>query len=133
MMRAICALAVGLLFAGDAWAAGHALECPARTPAEWGGSAGPLNAVEVVSAKRDETIDDSAPPDLMPDEQNTRGGILHSIWRMNSDGSEWLFYVWCHYAGSKRVLKLDAPNVKRCEYTTSKAHPDRPPQQMVCD
>ena len=132
-MRATGAFAGMLLLAGPAWAAGHALECPARAPAAWGGTPGVLNAVQVVSARRDETIDDTAPPDLIPDEQRTRGGILHSVWRMNSDGPDWLFYVWCHYAGSNRVLKLDAPGVKRCEYTTSAAHPDRPPQAMVCD
>ena len=132
-MRAACAFAIILLFAGEARAAGHALDCPANAPAEWGASRGLLNAVQVVSAKRGEIIDETAPPDLIPDEQHTQGGILHSVWRMNSDGADWLFQVWCHYAGTKRVLKLDAPGVKRCEYTTSAAHPDRPPQQMVCD
>ena len=92
-----------------------------------------LTGVQVVSAKRGEKIDDAAPPDLVPDDQQTQGGILHSIWRMNSEGPEWLFQVWCHYAGTPRVLKVDAPGVKRCEYRTPAAHPDRPPQQMVCD
>ncbi len=122
-----------LLLAGPASAAGHALECPARAPAEWGGSPGLLNAVQVLSAQRGEAIDETAPPYLVPDEQHTRSGILHSVWRMNSDGPDWLFFVWCQYAGTPRVLKLAAPGVARCEYTTSAAHQDRPPQQMVCD
>ncbi len=126
-------IGVMLLLAGSACAAGHVLECPARAPAEWGGMPGLLNAVQVVSAKHGETIDDTAPPDLVPDNQRTKSGILHSVWRMNADGPEWQFYVWCHYAGSAHILKLDAPGVKRCEYTTSSAHPERPPQQMVCD
>jgi hypothetical protein len=132
-MYAAGAFAVVLLLAADAWAAGHAIECPARAPSDWGGSPGLLAGVQVVSAKRGEKIDDAAPPDLVPDGQRTQSGILHSIWRMNSDGPEWLFQVWCHYAGTPRVLKVDAPGVKRCEYLTPAAHPDRPPQQMACD
>ena len=122
-----------VLLTGRAWAAGHALECPVHAPADWQVSPGVLNGVQVLSARRGETIDEAAPPDLVPDEQRTQGGILHSAWRMNSEGPDWLFYVWCHYTGTKRLLKLDAPGVKRCEYTTPAAHPDRPPQQMVCD
>jgi hypothetical protein len=122
-----------LLLAGEALAAGHALECPAHAPSAWGGSPGLLVGAQVVSAKRGEKIDDAAPPDLVPDDQSTQSDTLHSIWRMNSDGPAWLFQVWCHYAGTPRVLKVDAPGVKRCEYLTPAAHPDRPPQQMVCD
>ena len=132
MPRAVL-LAGGMLFAAHAQAAAAALACPATAPAEWGAKPGVLNAVQVLSARRGEVIDEAAPPDLIPDAQSTRGGILHSIWKMNSDGPEWLFSVWCHYAGTQRVLKLDAPGVRRCEYTTSAAHPDRPPQTMVCD
>ena len=132
-MHAAGAFAVVLLFAGKALAAGHTLECPARAPSDWGASPGLLVGVQVVSAKRGEKIDDSAPPDLVPDDQRTQSGILHSIWRMNSDGPEWLFQVWCHYEATPRVLKVNAPGVKRCEYLTPAAHPDRPPQQMACD
>jgi hypothetical protein len=114
-------------------AAAHVLECPARAPAEWGNSPGALTSVQVLSAKRGEQIDEAAPPDLVPDDQRTRNGVLHSIWRMNADGPDWLFYVWCRYGGTNRILKLDAPGVKQCEYTTPAAHPDRSPQQMVCD
>ena len=119
--------------AGPAWSAGHALECPAHAPPEWHASPGVLSGVQVLSAKRGETIDEKAPPDLVPDGQRTQGGILHSTWKMNSEGPDWLYSVWCRYAGTPRVLKLDAPNVKRCEYTAPATHPDRPPQQMVCD
>jgi hypothetical protein len=122
-----------LMLTGHAYAAAHALECPAKAPADWHASPGVLNGVQVLSAKRGETIDESAPPDLVPDQQRTQAGVLHSAWQMNSDGPDWLFFVWCHYAGATRVLKLDAPGVKRCEYTTSAAHPERPQQQMVCD
>jgi len=92
-----------------------------------------LSGVQVLSAKPGDTIDETAPPDLVPNQQRTRAGTLHSVWRMNSDGPDWQFFVWCHYAGTKRVLKLDAPNVKQCEHTAPAAHPDRPPQAMVCD
>ena len=122
---------VALLCAGPAW--GHALECPAHAPADWKASPGVLSGVQVLSAKHGEVIDEAAPPDLVPDDQSTLGGVLHSTWRMNGDGPEWMFFVWCHYAGTERVLKLDAPKVKRCEYTTPAAHPERPPQAMVCD
>ena len=113
--------------------AAQRLECPAQAPAEWGTPRGPLIGVQVLSAKHNEVIDEAAPPDLVPDQQRTTAGVLHSIWRMNSDGPDWLFFVWCRYAGSSRILKLDAPGVKQCEYTTSAAHPDHPPQQMVCN
>jgi hypothetical protein len=133
MMRAVCAFAIVLSLTGQAWAAGHARECPATAPADWGATRGALNGVQVLSAKRGEVIDEKAPPDLVPDQQRTQAGILHSVWTMNADGPDWLFQVWCHYAGATRILKLDALAVKRCEYTTSAAHPDRPPQQLVCD
>jgi hypothetical protein len=136
MTRWILAIIVLALQPGETHAADqtrHALECPARAPSEWGDLPGRLTGVQVVSAKRGEKIDDQAPPDLVPDEQHTRSAVLHSIWRMNSDGPDWLFQVWCHYAGTPMVLKLDAAGVKRCEHSTPAAHPDRPPQTLVCD
>lgn len=123
--------ALALLLAGPAWA--HGLECPAHAPADWHASPGALNGVQVLSAKQGEKIDDQSPPTLVPDDQATRNGVLHSVWQMNGEGPDWQFFVWCRYAGSDRVLKLAAPRVKRCEYTTPAAHPDRPPQAMVCD
>jgi hypothetical protein len=126
------ALALLSSVTAPAAAAPH-LECPPQAPAEWDGSPGKLIGVQVLSARHGETIDDAAPPDLVPDAQRTAAGVLHSTWRMNADGPDWQFFVWCHYAGSNRILKLDAPGVKRCEYTTSATHPDRPPQQMVCN
>jgi hypothetical protein len=59
--------------------------------------------------------------------------VLHQIWQMNSDGADWLFYVWCRYDGTDRIVKLAASGMKRCERTLPAAHPDRPPQHMVCD
>ena len=56
-MRLVWAFATVLLLTGEAFAAGHGLECPARAPAEWGGTPGLLNAVQVLSAQRGETID----------------------------------------------------------------------------
>src|SRR4051794_8142388 len=116
MLRSVLFLAVAasVMQAGSlsAQQAASRVQCPAVAPTEWGGKRGVLNGVQVISAKRGETIDETAPPDLVPDEQRTRSGILHSVWRMNSDGPEWLFQVWCHYAGTPRVLKLDAPVVK---------------------
>lgn len=78
-----------LLCAGPAW--GHALECPVDAPSEWAASPRVLSGVQVLSAKHGEVIDEATPPDLVPDDQSTRGGVLHSVWRMNSDGPEWLF------------------------------------------
>ena len=121
------------LLSSPTWSAGPALQCPATAPAEWNGGRGALNGVQVLSAKRGETIDETAPPDLVPDQQRTQSGVLHSTWRMNADGPDWVFSVWCHYAGTERVLKLEAPAVRRCEYTTPAAHPDRSPQAMKCD
>lgn len=109
------------------------LECPPQAPVEWPGIHGPLTGVQVLSAKRGEPINEAAPPDLVPDRQMTRAGSIHQLWQMNSAGPDWLYYVWCHYAGSDRILKLAALGVKQCQRTMPAAHPDRPPQQMVCD
>src|SRR5262249_13003279 len=113
-MRGVGFIAL-LLLTGPAYAAGHALECPPTAPAAWGSPRGGLSGVQVVSAKRGEAIDETAPPDLVPDRQRTQGGVLHSVWKMNADGPDWLFFVWCRYAGTPRVLKLDAPGVRQCE------------------
>jgi hypothetical protein len=128
-------LALAALAAGGAAAADtrHRLECPRQAPAEWGGTHGTLVGVDVLSARRGEAIDESAPPSLVPDNQWSRAGTLHQTWRMNADGPDWQFYVWCRYAGSTRVLKLAASDVRQCERLLSVAHPDRPPQQMFCD
>lgn len=111
----------------------YRLECPLEAPAEWGGPRGQLVGVQVLSAKRGEVIDETAPPDLIPNRQTTHAGVVRQTWRMNADGPDWLYYVWCRYAGTDRVLRLAAPNVKRCERTFQSAHPDRPAQRMVCD
>ncbi len=112
-----------LLLATNALAAGHALECPA----------GPLVGVDVLSTKHGEPIDEAFPPTLVPDDQITRAGLLHQVWRMNGDGPDWEYFVWCRYQGAAQVVKLAAPGTKRCERTLPAAHPDRPPQTMVCD
>jgi hypothetical protein len=122
---------IALTLAGPAWA--HRLECPAHAPPDWGASAGVLDGVQVLSAKQGEKIDENFPPTLAPDDQSTRNSMLHSVWQMNGEGPDWQFFVWCHYAGTTRLLKLDAPGVKRCESSAPAAHPDRPPQTMGCD
>jgi len=114
-------------------APGHVLECPARAPAEWGDARGALVGVDVLSTRRGEAIDDAAPPSLVPDSQVIRAGTLHQSWRMNQDGPDWQYHVWCRYSGTTRVLKLAAPGVRQCERLLPAAHPDRPPQQMFCD
>ncbi len=129
----LIALGVLPLASQAARAAPPRLECPPQAPAEWPGAHGQLTGVQVLSAKRGELIDEAAPPDLVPDRQMSRAGSIHQLWQMNSDGPEWLYFVWCHYAGSDRVLKLAAPGVKQCERTMPASQPNRPPQQMVCD
>ena len=77
---------------GQTTEASPAIECPA----------GPLVGVQVLSAQHGEAIDESAPPDLIPDEQFARGGTLHQVWKMNSDGPGWDFFVWCTYPGQPK-------------------------------
>ena len=125
--------AVGLAVIQAPAQARHRLECPSQAPAEWGKPRGKLIGVQVLSAKRGETIDEAAPPDLIPDRQWSRGGVLHQTWQMNGDGPDWEYFVWCHYTGTERVMKLAAPDVKMCQRQLPAAHPDRPPQRMVCD
>ena len=120
MRRLVCSAVV--LIAATTLASAHALQCPE----------GPLVGVDVLSAKHGEAIDEASPPSLVPDEQTTRAGIVHQVWRMNGEGPEWDYFVWCRYQPAK-LVKLPAPKVKRCERTFSASHPERPPQQMVCD
>jgi hypothetical protein len=125
--------AVGLAAVQVHAQAPHRLECPSQAPAEWGMPRGNLIGVQVLSARRDEAIDEAAPPDLIPDRQTRRGGVLHQIWQMNADGPDWQYFVWCRYAGTERVVKLAAPGVTICKRELPAAHPDRPPQRMVCN
>ena len=113
----------GVLLAIPTAASAHTLECPA----------GPLVGVQVLSAKHGEAIDEASPPDLVPDNQTTRAGVIHQVWRMNAEGPGWDYFVWCRYQGAARVVKLAAPGVQRCERTLPAAHTDQPPQSMVCD
>jgi hypothetical protein len=127
------AAAVGLAVVQAHAQARHRLECPSHAPAEWGKPRGSLIGVQVLSAKRGEAIDETAPPDLVPDRQARRAGILHQTWQMNGDGPDWQYFVWCRYAGTERIVKLPAPAVTICERVLPAAHPDRPPQRMVCE
>jgi hypothetical protein len=94
---------------------------------------GALVGVEVLSAPRGEKIDPAAPPSLMPDTNEVRGGKLHQVWRMNADGPDWVFYVDCHYAGAARVLRLDAGGVGRCERILPPPPNEGGPQSLTCD
>ena len=93
------------------------LECPAAAPAAWHVGDAPLAGVEVLPAPEGAKIDETAPPSLVPDEESLRDGTLHQAWVMNGDGPGWAFFVDCHYAGSDRLLRLDAHAMKRCERT----------------
>jgi hypothetical protein len=98
-------------------AAAHTLECPTAAPTAWHVGDSRLAGVEVLSAPAGSAIDETAPPSLVPDEQSLRDGTLRQTWVMNGDGPGWTYFVDCHYAGSDRVLRLDAHAVKRCERT----------------
>jgi hypothetical protein len=89
--------------------------------------------VEVLSAPRGGKIDDTAPPSLMPDANEVRDGMLHQVWRMNADGPDWVYYVDCHYAGTTRVLRLDAGHVARCERILPAPPKVDLPQSLTCD
>lgn len=119
----LLACSVGLMLAATTLAGAHTLQCPD----------GPLAGVDVLSAKHGEAIDEAYPPTLVPDEQTTRAGVVHQVWRMNGEGPDWDYFVWCRYQQPDRLVKLPAPKVTRCERTFPATHPDRPPQQMVCD
>lgn len=116
----------------------HGLQCPATAPPAWGlVPSPPLSGVEVLSAPTGTEIDNDAPPSLMPDTQDNYNRTLHQSWQMNNDGPGWSFFVDCHYAGTQRVLRLDAAGVTRCDYSVSPYSmsngPDVPAHhQLVC-
>lgn len=135
----VATLCFGLL-AGTAYAApaGHRLECPTSPPADWGLPAARLNQVDVLSFKRGESIDEKAPPSLMPDKQSVRSGVLHQVWELSemTSGGE-VQQLWCRYAGSERILKLPETGLHRCEQTIthySATRMDPRSQRMIfCD
>jgi len=109
------------------------LSCPAHAPDGWGPVRGPLAGVEVLAAPRGAKIDNAAPPSLVPDVNEVRDGILHQAWRMNAEGPNWVYYVDCHFAGTTRVLRLDAGSVARCERVLPAPPKVDLPQSLTCD
>ena len=129
-MLVVAALAGTALASADAESK---VVCPVQAPEAWGASRGALAGVEVLSARRGEKIDPAAPPSLMPDTNEIRGGMRHQIWQMNADGPDWVFYVDCHYAGTARVLRLDAGGVARCERILPASPNVSGPQSLTCE
>jgi hypothetical protein len=116
----------------------HKLECPAVAPAEWQVPNAPLSGVEVLSTPDDQPIDETAPPSLVPDEENLRSGTLRQSWRMNADGPGWVYFVDCLYRGTERRLRLKADLVSRCDrsishFTKRSGETERSVQRMSCD
>ncbi len=105
----------GVAVAWPLMASAHAIDCPATAPASWGVGAAKLAGVEILSQPKGEKIDETAPPSLMPDETKIAAGTLRQYWTMNDAGAGWDFFVDCHYAGTTRVLRIEADRVKRCD------------------
>ncbi len=126
----VAALAVA---SPDSAGADPRLSCPAQAPDGWGPARGALAWVEVLAAPRGAKIDDTTPPSLVPDANEVRDGMLHQVWRMNADGPDWVYYVDCHYAGTTRVLRLDAGRVARCERILPASSKANGPQSLTCD
>jgi hypothetical protein len=116
----------------------HRLQCPVEAPAEWGlPKPAPLVQAAVLSQPVDQMIDDNAPPLLVPDQGFARGNVWHNVWIMGNEPG-WSHYVDCQYRGSKRILRLKADGLKRCEqtaqpYSSKGGVADNAVQTMVCD
>src|SRR5580658_7928443 len=116
----------------------HRLQCPVEAPAGWGlPKPAPLVRAAVLSQPVDQMIDDNAPPSLVPDQGFAHGTVWHKVWIMG-DEPGWSHYVDCQYRGSKRILRLKADGLKRCEHTAQQYSAkggvaDNAVQTMVCD
>ena len=116
----------------------HRLECPREAPAEWGlAKPAPLEQPAVLSQPIGQPIDESAPPSLVPDQGYARGNVWHNIWKMD-DESGWAHFVDCQYRGSKRILRLKADGLKKCEqtaqpYSAKTGVANNAVQTMACD
>jgi hypothetical protein len=116
----------------------HRLECPREAPAEWALPApATLEQPAVLSQPVGEPIDEDAPPSLVPDQGYARGNIWRNVWTMG-DEPGWSHFVDCQYRGSKRVLRLKADGLKRCEqtvkpYLTKAGTAKNAVQTMACD
>jgi len=116
----------------------HAIDCPATAPATWGVGGAKLSGVEILSQPKGEKIDEAAPPSLMPDETKIADGTLRQYWTMNDTGAGWDFFVDCHYAGTTRILRIEADGVKRCDraithYRKSGDPDPRSVDRLSCD
>jgi hypothetical protein len=116
----------------------YLLECPATAPKEWGLPEGAkLEQPAVLSEKKGQPINESAPPSLMPDRGFARGAVWHNVWLMG-DEPGWSHFVDCQYRGSPRILRLPADGLKQCEQTAQPLDAKRgiaphATQTMVCD
>jgi hypothetical protein len=116
----------------------HRLQCPIEAPAEWGlPKSAPLAQPAVLSQPTGQAIDDSAPPSSVPDHGFARGDVWHNVWIMG-DEPVWSHYVDCQYRGSKRILRLKADGLKRCEqtaqpYSAKSGVANNAVQTMACD
>lgn len=130
-------VAAGYLHRANA-APHHRLECPAQAPAEWHlPQPAPLDQLAVLSQPVGEPIDDTAPPTLVPDQGFARHNVWHNVWIMG-DEPGWSHFVDCGHRGSKRVLRLKADGLKRCEqtarpYSAQKGVANDAVQTMACD
>ena len=133
-------LVVGSIFAVPLCMAGmpHRLECPLQAPADWKlPQPAPLVQAAVLSQPNGEPIDESAPPTLVPDQGFAHGDVWHNVWLMG-DEPNWSHYIDCRYRGSKRVLRLRADGLKRCEqtarpYSARTGVANNAVQTMTCD
>ncbi len=116
----------------------HRLACPTEAPTEWGlPKPAPLEQAQLLSQPTGQSIDDRAPPSLVPDRGFAKGNVWHNIWIMG-DEPHWSHFVDCRYRGSNRLLRLKADGLKQCEqtaqpYSAAKGVAHNAVQTMACD
>ncbi len=94
-LAALCLVGGGVSVPPASHAEPHRLQCPSHAPVEWGlAEPAPLDQVAVLSQPVGQPIDDSAPPDLVPDRGFARGAVWHNIWLMG-DEAGWSHFVDC--------------------------------------
>ncbi len=93
----------------------HQLACPSSAPTSWNLHADArLVRSAVLGARTGVTVNDTAPPYLLPDSSYRRGGGWHNVWLLD-DEPGWLYFVECQYLGSRDVLRLKADGLRQCE------------------
>ncbi|MDR3535011.1 MAG: hypothetical protein P4L71_00800 [Acetobacteraceae bacterium] len=139
MTRRAAVLLLAALAPAPAAAETHVLQCPVVAPREWRlPPPATLAGIDILSLPKGETIDEAAPPALVPDTEDVRGRVLHQSWRMNADGPGWSFFIDCRYAGSARILRFEGWGLRRCDYYVAPYTAARPIQagavhKLVCD